>query len=157
MAGLGLACQAERPADSVVRRFDGVPVVITGRIVAPPERHVTPALYLESGRTIGIVGELAEEIRRLSGAQVTILGEPGPDGAIQARTYAVIEINGERPEVGVISRRSMGYVLFLESGELPLASRGAAPLRSLVGSKIWALGQRQGEELHIESYGVIRP
>ena len=132
-------------------------VVVTGIVVAGRENPSTTTLYLEEGKSIGIVGELLGEIQRLAGARLTVLGDSAPDQALRARHYAVLEVNGQKPEVGVVARSGESYTLARETGALELDSRGPAPLAELVGAKIWATGVLEGERLRVASYGIIRP
>ena len=156
---LGCRTEPEFEAGMVPSGFGGgVPVIATGRVVAPATATATPPeLYLESGQTVSLVGAMTEEIRRLSGARITVLGIPRPAAALDARTYAVLEVNGERPQVGVVTRRESGYALFLESGIVDIEAGSGAPLESMLGAKIWTLGPMAGEKLRIQSYGMIRP
>jgi hypothetical protein len=130
---------------------------MTGRVIGGQDTAAGPKLYLESGQAVGIDGDFAAELRRLSGARVTVVGYPVAGESIRASSYAILEVNGERPQVGVVARQSGGYALFLETGPIGLDSSGAAPLAELLGAKIWVVGPLLGEMLRIESYGVIRP
>jgi hypothetical protein len=155
---LVVACRAGSAPGTGPESSVGVPTVVTGRVITVGSDSAgVPQLYSESGPPTDIVGDLTREIHRLTGAQVTVLGSPGPANAIDVRSYAVLEVNGERPHVGVVIRRETGYALFLESGAVAIESNSEAPLEALLGTKIWALGPKHGERLRIDSYGVIRP
>ena len=71
--------------------------------------------------------------------------------------YAVLEVNGEKPYVGVVTRNGGAIALSRETGVLELDSLGSVQLGELVGAKIWVTGRQDGARLRVVSYGVIKP
>ena len=164
LAGLLTGC----PGEPGLHRVSAMPpgdsaavvpgrVIVTGRVVVSgPLRPVT-RLYLEEGRSIGITGELLGEIQRLTGAKLSVVGDSAPDQGLYARHYAVLEVNGEKPYVGVVIRNGGSIALSREAGVLELDSLGSAQLGEFVGAKVWVTGRQYGARLRVVSYGVIRP
>jgi hypothetical protein len=109
---------------------------------------------------IALVGELREELGRLSGVLVSVAGSdvPNPQGmpeqAIDVREYDVVSVNSASAYLGVLE---------LREGELWLARESAlkltavpAQLENLAGAKVWIAGPVDGAELHVQSFGIVR-
>ncbi len=65
-------------------------------------------LRAEDGTSVGLVGDLAAELARLSGAVVTVRGNEAPapaDRGLDVTEYEVVSVNGETPSVGVLDKR----------------------------------------------------
>jgi len=133
------------------------PVVLTGSLVVGTSPGLrTPVLYSEQGSPQALDGALLGELGQLAGARLTVLGHPHPSGRLTVTGYAVLEVNGEKPQVGEVTRDGRGHALRAETGSLALDPSTEAPLADLVGMKIWALGTPTGRGLRIRQYGVIR-
>ena len=132
----------------------GSPVTHEGTvIVSGVEGLVDLRLDTDAGQ-IGLVGGWVDEIKNLSGARVSVRGD-GRDEAFEVRGYTVVEVNGERPWVGVVLSYAGGFRL---DGPDPVGLTGeSARLQELVGSKIWVTGPRSGDGVQVVSFGVIRP
>lgn len=130
----------------------------TGRVVVSAgEGLTTTALSADDGSTVPIAGELLPEIQQLSGALLTVEGIPagGSGQALYARRYEVLDVNGERPVVGVLIRVAEGHALVFESRVLVL-SDVSERLAEMVGFKVWVTGPTAGDRLRVRSFGVIR-
>ena len=71
-------------------------------------------LRTEDGTSVGLVGDLAAELARLSGAVVTVRGNDAPapaDRGLEVTEYEVVSVNDETPSVGVLERRDGAYWL----------------------------------------------
>lgn len=133
------------------------PVVLTGSIVVGPSLGVrTPVLYPEQGSPQALDGALLGELGQLAGARLTVVGHPHPSGRLTVTGYALLEVNGEKPQVGEVTRDGRGHALRAEAGSLALDPSTDAPLADLVGMKIWVLGTPADHGLRIRQYGVIR-
>jgi hypothetical protein len=130
-------------------------VVVTGTAGAE-----LTTLAIEGGRSVGVVGPLAPEVRSLAGARVRVTGVPGegfPGEAVEVSAYEVLEVNGERPYVGVLAGSAGALTLEQTSGER--VALGAAPggLAQNVGALLWLTGRLESGRLQVQSFGVIRP
>lgn len=105
-----------------------------------------------------IAGDLEEEIGRLVGARVLVVGteadddEPGP--ALEAAGYEILSVDGETPRVGTLRHEAgEGYRLVIGDGEaLPL--RGVPDgLGGRVGAKVWIV---LGDDGAVQRYGILR-
>jgi hypothetical protein len=111
----------------------------------------------DKGESTLIVGDLAPELRRLSGATVQVIGteaERGPGKSLDVQDYEVLSIDGERPAVGILLHTKGGMSLAgrdtLELTSVPEALRGKA------GAKVWIVGPRAGTKLQLQSFGILR-
>ncbi len=99
-------------------------------------------------------GGLTSELEALSGAVVRIEGV-GSDTNFEVRGYSIVTVNGQPVWTGVVLAVGGGYRL---DGQEPIRLVGREEvLRDLVGSKIWVAGERDGNNLSMSSYGLIRP
>ena len=121
-------------------------VVVTG--VGP-----SPYATLSSSEgPIILAGALEAELRQLGGAQVDVFGEltGAQRRSLTVQRYAVLAIDGERPVVGTVlsdGRR-------IAAGDTLTVVGLADPLPA--GAKIWIVGLRDGSQLRLQSWGVIR-
>lgn len=110
--------------------------------------------------TAAVSGELEEEISRLSGARVQVMGVrsegsyPGP--TVQASAYRILSIDGEEPRVGILRRD--GGRLYLEAdgtdGEDLDLSAVPDGLRDRIGAKVWVITPEDGDA--VLRYGILR-
>jgi hypothetical protein len=130
----------------------------TGRVVVSAgEGLTTTAVSADDGSTVPIAGDLLPEIQRLAGARLMVEGIPagGSGLMVYARRYQVLEVNGERPVVGVLVRVAEGHALVFESTVLVLTDVSER-LAEMVGFKVWVTGPIAGDRLRVRSFGVIR-
>jgi hypothetical protein len=129
-------------------------VTVTG---SEPMTFVT--LQVEGAPAVRLVGDLERELRRLSGAMLSVEGravDAGPPArAIEVVNYEVVEIDGQRPFVGTLEVDGESHRL---TGEEALRLEGVpAQLAGRVGARIWVVGPREDDLVRVQSYGVIRP
>lgn len=136
------------------------PDTLEGRIIVTggaPEPLTT--LVMED-RSVVLSGELVPELRRLDGATVRAYGRlegEGPGDAIDVVDYEILEIDGQRPRVGVLVMGEQGVALETEIGErFPLVGAPAG-LRDRMGARVWVVGTVREGSLLLQSYGIIRP
>jgi hypothetical protein len=139
-----------------VRREEGL-VGVTGTGVAP-----VAILRLAEGGSLGITGELAREIRRLSGARIVVEGREtatpvGP--GLDVTTYEILEIEGRRPLVGVLRRVEEAWTLLPEDEEAEPIELLGMPERGVEeGAKVWVTGlETEDGRFRVESHGVVIP
>ncbi len=142
----------EVPEPSSLLEFTG-PVTSTGT-----EGMRMVNLRAEDGSSVGLVGDLAAELARLSGAVVTARGNEAPapaDRGLEVTEYEVVSVNGETPSVGVLERRDGVYWL----GGVPGVQLLGVPdaLAQAVGAKVWVTGPSGADGWTVQSYGIIRP
>ena len=115
-------------------------------------------LRAEDGTSVGLVGDLAAELVRLSGAVVTVRGNEAPapaDRGLDVTEYEVVSVNGETPSVGVLERRDGVYWLGSDPGVRLTGVPDA--LAQAVGAKVWVTGSSGTDGVAVQSYGIIRP
>ena len=109
---------------------------------------------------IALVGDLRGELGILSGVAVTILGDSvaNPHGmpahAINVREYDVVSVNSAPAYLGVLMNRD--GVWWLDREEPLRLSLLPADLEGRVGAKVWVAGPVDGDELRVQSYGIVR-
>ncbi len=131
------------------------------------EPTVIVALLGDDASSVTLAGLLRDELRRLSGATVqlsgTRLGE-GPMARFDVEGYEVLEIDGEKPVVGILHARGDQFSLGEEEA---VGAMHASPVhvrlsvvpdrfRQFLGAKMWVIGPRAAAGLRVQSYGVIR-
>ena len=142
----------EAPEGTSLLEFTG-PVTSTGT-----EGMRMVNLRAEDGSSVGLVGDLAAELARLSGAVVTVRGNEAPapaDRGLEVTEYEVVSVNGETPGVGVLERRDGAYWLGSDPGVRLMGVPDA--LAQAVGAKVWVTGSSGADGVTVQSYGIIRP
>lgn len=130
----------------------------TLRVVGPQE---TAQIVLRGATaSVGLTGPLADELRRLSGATVRVTGGPQnnlsplPPRAVLVRDYQILEVDGRRPVVGILlSRDDRVWLAGQDTVELVGVT---ADLARRLGAKLFVVGVREGSQLRVKSFGVIR-
>jgi hypothetical protein len=110
--------------------------------------------------SVGLTGPLVGELRRLSGATLRVSGTPRgnatamPPRAVTVRDYQILEVDGQRPLVGIVLSRN---------GRLWLAAQDTIELVGVTpdsaarpGAKVFVLGVRENGRLLVKAFGVIR-
>jgi hypothetical protein len=132
---------------------------MTGKIVAAGmATDPRTVLQVEGGSSTTLTGPLESELRRLGGAEVWVAGSPaaGPPNARFAVTrYEIVSIGGGKPMVGRLSVRDGVTWLAADRDTVKLVS-APAELATKRGAKVWVVGRLSGNELALQSYGVIR-
>ncbi len=123
------------------------------------EQTVIVALRGDDASSVTLAGVLRDELRRLSGATVQLSGTrqgEGPMARFDVERYEVLEIEGEKPAVGILHAR--GDQFRLGEGEASVRL-SAVPdgFRRFLGAKVWIIGPRAADGIRVQSYGVIRP
>jgi hypothetical protein len=114
------------------------------------------ALRPDSGPSRDLEGDLAIELRNLSGAVVEAWGERGSNGRslLTVAGYRLIEIDGRRPLVGYLVAGSTG--VFLAGEDSLLLADPHGQLAAWAGAKVWVQVDTSRIPAAVDSYGVIR-
>lgn len=123
----------------------------TLRLVGSAPMNVRLVLEGPAGNT-AVAGPLAEELRRLAGAEVVLTGSR--DGsAITPTAYRVVSVNGQPATLGTVESVTGSYVqLRTAEGELVFLAGTTGQFR--VGQKVWVQGPRA---VVVQSFGTVRP
>lgn len=130
----------------------------TVRVVGPVE---TAQLILRGPTaSVALTGPLSDELRRLSGATLRATGTPQnhsaplPPRAVVVRDYELLEVDGQRPVVGILLSRDDRVWL---GGQDTVELVGiTSDLAQRLGAKLFVVGVREDGRLRVKSYGVIR-
>jgi hypothetical protein len=106
----------------------------------------------DSTMEVELVGELKEELERLSGAEVWVTGVRKEGGGLAVARYEILEIAGHVPLVGLVRVRGATVALVTDAGET-LRMQDTPELLTLDGAKVWVLLDSKGA---VTGYGVIR-
>ena len=131
---------------------------LSGRIMATGTAQMEfVTLQIDDGGALNLSGVLLPELRRLSGAMVSIRGSrtaATPLEGFEATAYEVTSIDGQRPSVGILQERDGGFVI---AGADTVRLTGVPDaLRRQVGAKVWVVGRQIEAGFQVQSYGVIR-
>jgi hypothetical protein len=131
---------------------------LTGKLfVTGNEPWTSVTLVPPEGKGITLVGGLEGELARLAGASVGVRGvrhDGPPVSALHVETYEVLEIDGEVPTVGVVTVKD-GTIRLVGHDTIEVADPPER-LRKSEGAKVWIVGQRAGDRLAVQSYGILR-
>jgi hypothetical protein len=127
-----------------------------GKVVVTGTEPAT-SVQLTGEGNLELIGGLEPELRRLAGATVMVQGAlqgQKPLLRLEVQSYEITDIDGEVPSTGV---------LLMKDDQVWLAGKDtlqldALPenLRAKEGAKVWIVGERSGQKLEVQSYGVIR-
>jgi hypothetical protein len=128
----------------------------TVAVVGSAPLNVAVLVRGANGESSRVEGPLAEEIQRLSGAEVEVWGvrqaDPMYGSSLRATSYAVRTVGGSPVLTGTVERAGDGQLqLRLEDGRV-MRLAGATQLRP--GQKVWVQGPAT---VQVQSFGVIRP
>jgi hypothetical protein len=132
----------------------GAPVTLRGTpaVVGSAPMNVQVTLRTDDGRNVTVVGPLAAELGRLSGATVEVEGRMnGAD--VEPATYHVVSVDGRPVHLGIVESAAGGELhLRLGDGSTIALGPGAGTLRP--GQKVWVQGVTR---LHVQTFGIVVP
>ncbi len=137
-------------AQGVVRAVGAVP---TAQLVV---RSATG----DAATQVGLTGPLLEEMGTLVGAEVRVWGEavanqpPPPVRAIEVSGYEIVSVGGRKPYVGVLSEYDSA--LWLHAETVMRLVNVPDELVAGEGARVWIVGSVEGDQLTVQSYGIIR-
>lgn len=154
-AWLTAACAGGARVDE--RGAGAFPDTVTGTVRRAGNLPFVRTL-VEGEDTVAVSGPHEEELARLVGSRVRVVGRRDtagrwPGAALEVAGYELLAVDGEQPEVGFLRRDGEGFYLEREEGRLRLAAISPGLARE-VGAKVWVLTGAGGSVLR---YGVIRP
>ena len=111
---------------------------------------------IQGEEAVVVLGDYADEIGRVAGAEVWVSGAPAtsPYGrAIDAAQYRILSVDGDIPIVGVLGEDDDGFFLARDDGSrvrVDVTER----LADALGAKIWViLGP---DDVTVARYGILR-
>lgn len=157
-AGSGSIDTGSVPDTSARIRSDTVSQLRGTLFITGSEPATTLTLQLADGTGVALVGDVTDELRRLSGATVVVYGSRTTRAARESfavQRYDIRSIDGQTPFVGTLHVHD-GGVWLVAADSLPLATVPDS-LRAQSGAKVWITGRRTDRGLEVQSYGVLRP
>src|SRR5215217_3394230 len=134
-------CVAPSPAPSTVAGDATAGGSVAGTLRVVGSAPVNVRLVIQSaGGSAGVGGPLADELRRLAGAEVTLTGRR-EGGSFIASDYRVRSIDGRPVTLGTVEAAEGDY-LRLRTTEGELVYLVAAPGELRPGQKVWVQGPR---------------
>ncbi len=100
-----------------------------------------------------VYGDYRAELRRLAGAHVRASGSISGERRLRVTSYAILEIAGQVPLVGLLEIREAGAALRTTAGERVDLRSLPAELRERAGAKVWVILDSTGA---VKGYGIIR-
>ena len=107
--------------------------------------------------TVAVTGSYEAEITRLAGAQVRITGRIGEGEGMgkemDATSYEILDVDGIRPQVGMLERVDSGYVLRSADGDETRLLGVSERLAAAAGGRVWVVLSEAGV---VTRYGILR-
>jgi hypothetical protein len=129
-------------ASGVVRRVGNAPFTRT---------------ILDREEAVVITGPYEPEVGRLTGAEVRVTGRivtgefPGP--TLEAMSYEILAVDGERPLLGTLERDEDGFYLAVPEGTAVRLAAVSETLAESTGGRIWVILDSNGG---VAQYGILR-
>ena len=118
----------------------------------------TPILVLAAGVVARLEGPVALEVQMLTGALVTVCGQPGSArSALVTEAYELRQVDGMEAYLGTLETQADGLTLARGQGRLPLPL-GRVPdvLARQTGERVWVAGVWEDGRFAVRSFGWIR-
>ncbi|MGD8700308.1 MAG: hypothetical protein PVJ43_13515 [Gemmatimonadales bacterium] len=148
VAACGGKSRDPEPAEGAATRTGRVRVAGSTpleRVLLEPEEPEATA--------IEIAGDLRPELKRLTGARVQVTGTTSSSGRLRVSEYAILEISGHKPVVGMLEvEASEASVVDAEGGRWRLRD-APAELMAHDGAKVWVVLNTNGV---VTGYGILR-
>jgi hypothetical protein len=133
----------------------------TGRVANAGTDGVTMlTLAQDDGTAVHMAGSLLPELERLSGARLLITGQAtnaAPPPAVDVERYEILDINGQKPWVGLLVQDAGGYSIRDADVLNTRLDRPPPALLDQLGAWVWVTGTLAAEGVRVQSFGVIRP
>ena len=118
-----------------------------------PLERVLIELDEAGGTAVELAGDLRPELKRLSGARLSVTGTLSPADRLLVSEYTILDISGHKPTVGVLEVEGSQASL-VDAGGARLRLRDApAELLAHDGAKVWVVLNTNGV---VTGYGIIR-
>lgn len=129
-------------ASGVVRRVGNAPFTRT---------------ILDREEAVVITGPYEPELSRLTGAEVRVTGRvtPGefPGPTLEAMSYEILSVDGERPLLGTLGRDADGFYLTVPGGTAVRLAAVSETLAESAGGRVWVILDSNGG---VAQYGILR-
>ena len=125
--------------------------------LAGNEPGLVLSLKEDAGGVHRLVGPLADELRRLTGARVSVVGAADSTTyppVIQVTEYVVREIDGRRPLVGEL--RGGPESLWLLTPDSLALDEPTGRLEAFAGAKVWVVVDTASRPALVQSFGLLR-
>lgn len=114
-------------------------------------------LTLDDGESAIVTGAYEAEIERLAGARVRVTGRwvrgELPEPSLEASSYEIVSIEGDRPWLGRLARDDAGFFLEASGGATRRLSFVSETLAEQIGALVWiVVDERDG----VARYGILR-
>jgi hypothetical protein len=135
---------------------------LTGQVFAVGTDFAPGTVLRTDGwEEVWIVGELEEEIQRLTGTVLTVCGPrttaPPHENALEAESYELRSVDGMTAYLGTLQNVEGGWELVPDQGGAPVPLVGVpAPLVEAMTDRVWVAGTWSGEAFSVKSFGVLR-
>lgn len=125
-----------------------------GRVAVVGSTPITQVvLRPTAGRSITLIGPLADEIGSASGADVWVRGRRTGERSFEVASYAVRSVDGVPAVTGSLVADGSRLVLVSDDGRRHVIANPPASLREHVGARVWVSGDLA---TGITAYGVLR-
>ena len=110
----------------------------------------------------GISEGLDEELRRLAGVKVKLMGVTDSSGRLAVDRYDILDVGGGLvPRVGVIAQLPMGgekRLIFVDdAGNADfLPNTFTAKLKDSIGARVWLVGTTKNDKLQVSRFAILR-
>jgi hypothetical protein len=105
-------------------------------------------------RPVTLVGGRVEQLRRLSGADVWVVGTRTAEGTLDVSRFAVRSVDGVAATDGMLTSDAGQLYLVTPDGHRHLVISPPPALREQVGARVWISGELAGT---VVQFGVIQP
>jgi hypothetical protein len=146
-------CVASSPAPSTIETGAETRDSVAGTLRVVGSAPVNVRLVIQGAAgSANVAGPLREELRKLAGAEVTLLGrQEGAD--FVASEYRIRAIDGRPVTLGTVEGAE-GEYLRLRTGGGEVVYLVDAPAELRPGQKVWVQGPRG---VIVQSFGTVRP
>lgn len=136
----------------------GQELTVNGRVTVVGSTPFEKVMVVAPGSGVELVGDLRDELRAASGAEVAVHGTIVAQGQMAVADYTIRSVAGRPPIVGILDAHADGsHYLRTEEGEEGWVLRlESVPegLRGKAGAKVWVI---LGEGTRaVKAYGILR-
>ncbi len=136
---------------------------VTGVIRAVGAMPLAQTVVQTAEGDVALAGPLKDELARVVGAEVRVRGKPvanappAPRRAIEVSAYEIVQFNGQRPVVGRLVEREDTHHIEVTRTEIVRLAALPGELATLVGRRVWVVGEQGPNGLRVQVFGESRP
>ena len=117
-------------------------------------------LRLDDGEETLITGDREDDIRRLSGAVMSVCGKLATDAraqsAIKVESFDLLTVDGMTAYLGTLQEVDGSWQISREGNDSPVPLSGVPEqLREAEGSLVWVAGAWVNEAFSVRSFGIL--